>query len=91
MRLALGAGQGDVLRQVLGEGMTLVIVGLVVGVAGALAVTRLLSRFLYDVSAHDAATFSGTPFVLLLVALIACVIPAWRATRVDPVRALKQD
>ena len=71
--------------------MALVILGLVAGLVVALSVTRLLARFLYDVSTRDGAAFTGTPLVLLAVALVACLIPAWRATRIDPVRALKQD
>ncbi|HJQ22186.1 MAG TPA: ABC transporter permease [Gemmatimonadaceae bacterium] len=91
VRIALGARAADVLRQVLREGMGLVLFGVVVGLAVALSATRLLTRFLYDVSARDSAAFAATSVVLLTVAAAACLIPAWRATRVDPVRALKQE
>jgi predicted permease len=91
LRMALGARTGDVLRQVLGEGMGLVALGLAGGLVAAFSVTHLLARFLYGVSTRDGATFTGTPVVLGLVALIACLVPAWRATRVDPIRALKED
>ena len=90
VRIALGARSADVLRQVLREGMSLVLLGVILGIAAALAATRMLGGFLY-VSTRDAAAYGGTPLVLLAVALVACIIPAWRATRVDPVRALKQD
>jgi ABC-type antimicrobial peptide transport system permease subunit len=91
LRMALGAEAGTVLRQVMGEGLTLVAVGVLGDLAAALYLTRLLTRFLYDVSPTDPVTFAWTPLVLMIVATLACLIPALRATRVDPIKALKQD
>jgi macrolide transport system ATP-binding/permease protein len=91
VRMALGAKTAQVLRQVLGEGLGLVGVGVVLGVIAALSVTRLLARFLYGISATDAVTFAWTPVALFAVAALACLLPALRATRVDPVKALRQE
>jgi predicted permease len=91
LRMALGAEAANVLRQVLGEGLGLVAIGVLGGLVVALSVTRLLADFLYGVSPTDAVTFAWTPIVLVFVAALACLIPALRATRVDPIKALKQD
>jgi putative ABC transport system permease protein len=91
VRMALGARSNQVLRQVVGEGLGLVTVGIVTGFVVALPVTRLLARFLYGISPTDAVTFAWTPMALFAVAAIACLLPARRATRVDPMRALRQD
>jgi predicted permease len=91
VRMALGAQQWNVLRLVLKEGMTLVSVGVVLGVLGAAAATRILASFLYDVSTLDAATFAAIPVLLALIALLACYIPARRATKVDPMVALRYE
>jgi ABC-type antimicrobial peptide transport system permease subunit len=91
VRMALGARSNQVLRQVVGEGLGLVTVGIVTGFVVALSVTRLLARFLYGISPTDAVTFAWTPMALFAVAAIACLLPARRATRVDPMRALRQD
>ncbi|HEX6313265.1 MAG TPA: ABC transporter permease [Gemmatimonadaceae bacterium] len=91
VRMALGAKGKQVLRQVLFEGLGLAAVGVVAGIVVALSVTRLLARFLYGVSATDAVTFAWTPIALFAVAALACLMPALRATRVDPVRALRQE
>jgi putative ABC transport system permease protein len=91
IRMALGANPASVLRLVLGEGLTLTALGLGIGWAAALALTRILSSMLFGVSATDLLTFVAVSMVLLIVALIACYIPARRATRVDPMIALRYE
>ncbi len=91
LRMALGANKRAVLTQVLGEGVSLVAIGVAVGLVVAFSVTRLLARFLYGVSTTDAPTFVATPALLFAVAIVACLVPAWRAMKVDPIQALKQD
>ena len=91
IRMALGAQQGGVMRMILTQGLSVAGVGLALGVIGSFALTRLLQSLLFNVSATDAASFVGAPILLGLVALVACWVPAQRATRVDPARVLKQD
>jgi ABC-type antimicrobial peptide transport system permease subunit len=91
IRMALGAQLGDVLKMVLRYAMTLVLIGTIVGLAGAYAVTRVMSSLLFQVTATDLATFVAVPAVLLLVALVACLIPARRATKVDPLITLRYE
>ncbi len=91
VRMALGAQARDVLQLILTQGMKPVFVGLVVGIAVALALGRLLTSQLYQVSAHNPALLGGTTFVLAAVALAACLIPARRATQVDPIIALRYE
>ena len=91
IRMALGAQLGDVLRMVLRYAMTLVVIGMIVGIAGAYAVTRVMSNLLFQVTPTDLVTFVVVPAVLLLVALVACLIPARRATKVDPLITLRYE
>jgi Acidobacterial duplicated orphan permease len=89
IRIAIGAQNRDVLRLVVGQGMKLALIGVGVGIAGALAFTRVLSGLLFNVSATDPLTFVGVSTLLALVALLACYVPARRAMNVDPMVALR--
>ena len=91
VRMALGATVRDVLRMVLGQGLRTAAVGIALGLAGALALTRLLSSLLLGVGTTDALTFVGVPVLLIAVAFLACYVPARRATRVDPLVALRHE
>ncbi len=89
VRMALGASRGAVMSMVLRQGAGLAAVGLILGLAGALALTRLIAGWLYGVSPVDAATLATVAGLLLAVSLAASAIPAWRAARIDPVAALR--
>jgi len=91
IRLAIGAQRRDVLSLVLGSGLKLVLLGVGIGLVGAFVLTRLLQTFLYGVTATDPLAFIGNAIVLFLVATLACLIPALRATRVNPLVALRAD
>jgi predicted permease len=91
IRLAHGARSWDVVSLIVGQGMRLACAGLVVGMAGAFALTRLIQRLLYGVSPTDPLTFAAIPLVLAGVALLACSLPAWRATRVNPLASLRHE
>ncbi|MCH8805923.1 MAG: ABC transporter permease [Planctomycetes bacterium] len=91
LRMALGAQRRDVVRLFLGRGSALIATGIVIGLAGALAVTRILQTRLYEVTATDPATFAGVTLLLVVVAMSACYLPAHRATRVDPLTALRHE
>jgi predicted permease len=89
VRMALGAQRRDVLLLILKEGMLLVTIGIAVGLFAASLATRLLASFIFGVSTTDAITFAGIPVILAAVALLACLLPARRATKVDPIVALR--
>jgi putative ABC transport system permease protein len=91
IRLALGAKPWEVLRMVLGKGLQLTLVGVVIGILAALAATRLISTMIYGVTPADPMTFAAVAVFLVLVALLACYVPARRATRVDPLVALRHE
>jgi len=91
VRIALGARGIDILKLVVGQGMRLVAIGLVAGLAASFVLTRLLSKLLFGVSATDPLTFGAVALILAAIALFACWLPARRATRVDPLVALRTE
>ena len=91
IRVALGAQRADVLILVLGQGSKLIVAGILVGLAMALALTKLLARQLYGITAHDPATLTAGAIALALIALLACYLPARRAMKVDPMVALRYE
>jgi len=91
VRAALGATHGRIVGAVLRDGLRLTAVGVVIGVGGAIAATRALESLLFGVSPLDPATFATVTALLIVAAAVACALPAWRATRVDPVTALRSD
>ena len=91
IRMALGATLRDVLRMIVSQGMRMVLVGLVLGLIGAFALTRVFASLLLGVGTNDPLTFAGVALLLIVIALLACLIPARRATKVDPLVALRHE
>jgi ABC-type antimicrobial peptide transport system permease subunit len=91
IRMALGAGRGEVVRQVLGRGLRIVAAGTALGLVAAYAGARAIERQLFGVTAADLTTFVVVPVVLVVVAAVACLVPARRAARVDPAIALSAE
>jgi ABC-type antimicrobial peptide transport system permease subunit len=91
VRIALGAQRADILRLVLARGLKMAFGGVALGLVAAVGLTRLLEKMLYGVGANDPATFTVIALLLMTVALVACLVPAWRATKVDPMIALRSE
>jgi putative ABC transport system permease protein len=91
VRMALGAQPGSVLKLIMGHGMRIVIAGMAIGLAGALALSRVVASLLFGVKPTDGITFIVTSLLLVFIALVACYIPARRAVRVDPMVALRYE
>jgi putative ABC transport system permease protein len=91
IRIALGAQRSDVLRLIVRQGMTLVVIGVALGLAASIGLTRLMATLLYGVSATDPITFVALSMALCFVALLACWLPARRASGVDPIVALRSE
>jgi putative ABC transport system permease protein len=91
VRMALGARASAVMWSVLRRALLLMLAGVAIGTAGALALTRVMAGLLYEVQPTDAATFAGSALMLAILAIAAGLIPAWRATRVDPLVALRAE
>lgn len=91
VRVAFGAQRGEVLRLMLTEGLRPACVGLGLGLLGALAAANLIRALLYGVQPFDVAVFCAVALLLLAVSLVACLLPAWRASRLDPVQALRNE
>jgi putative ABC transport system permease protein len=91
VRVAVGAQRRDIVRLVLGQGALVVAAGIALGLLGSFIAGRFLSSLLFGVGPTDSLTFVSTPLLLALVALLACYVPAWRATTVDPLTALRSE
>ncbi len=91
VRMALGARASSVLRLVVGEGVRIVLIGVVIGILLVLAGGRLIASLLYDTSPHDPVVLASVAVTLVVIAIVACVVPAWRALRIDPVQALRAE
>jgi putative ABC transport system permease protein len=91
VRMALGASGGEVLRLIVGQGLRLTLVALLLGLAAAAGATRLMASQLFGVTSSDPVTFAAVPVVLCAVAALACYLPARRASRLDPLTALRRE
>jgi putative ABC transport system permease protein len=91
IRMALGAGRGDVVKMVVRQGMTLTFIGVAAGLTAALVLTRLMASLLFHIGSTDPLTYIAVSLILSAVALVASYVPARRATRVDPIAALRYE
>jgi ABC-type antimicrobial peptide transport system permease subunit len=91
VRMALGASKGEILKMIVGQGARLAAFGLGLGAVGVVVLQRVIAGQLYAVSATDPVVFAGISLLLFGAALLACLIPAWRASRVDPMMALRSE
>ena len=91
VRMAMGAGRGAIVKMILKRGMSLALLGVGIGLAGAFALTRLMASLLYEVKASDPITFAGVALLLAIIAALSCYIPARRAARVDPMAAIRYE
>jgi ABC-type antimicrobial peptide transport system permease subunit len=91
IRMSLGARRCDVLSLVIGHGIRLTLAGLGLGLVAALALTRVMASLLYDIKPSDPITYVGVSILLVAVDLVACWLPAWRATRIDPIQSLRYE
>lgn len=91
IRMALGSSQSSVLGLVAKHGLALAAIGIVIGIAGAFALTRSIQTLIYGTAPNDPSTFALVALVLGMVALVACGVPAWRAARIDPIITLRQE
>ena len=91
VRMALGAQRADVLKLILRQGVMLAVIGVLVGLAGSFGLTRIISTLLFDVAATDKTTFAAVAFGLFLITFLASYLPAWRATRINPLDALRYE
>jgi len=91
IRMALGASHKDVIRMILADGLKPILIGVVLGLAAALALSRVVASLIYGVRATDPLTFAAVALLLLLVGIFATILPAYRATRIEPVRILREE
>jgi putative ABC transport system permease protein len=91
VRMALGAGARDILKLIIKQGLGVTLVGIFIGLGLAVVPAQMLAGWLYGVSATDPATFAGSALFLLFIALLACYLPARRATKVEPITALRRE
>jgi ABC-type antimicrobial peptide transport system permease subunit len=91
IRIALGARHGRLLRDVVREGLAFPAIGLLAGIAASIGLTRLLQASLFETSAQEPRVFAGMAVVVLLASVLACLVPAWRATRADPSESLRSE